>query len=613
MKEKFHLNKINFNKLKFDKLKFDKLNPDKLKPHIPILLTCLKYLFSVVLTFMAFSKVGNAGYLAADLFELFLIFAFSNVLMKKDLAGRIVNDILMLFYNAQVIMMFFANSYITMVMLTNLDSLEALSGKAGIYITGTLLVLVFSFLPIQKIEFPKVSRQSLLSAALCLELVFTMFFGSTYSPIYNYFNLAIQHYESVQLNRSIEAAVREAEEKKAANDSDTEMDEFSVNTADYTAVTVSSDPSVVSPQVVQEVSLDIPGTDLSFYNEEVAGYREKDTVLSEQPNIILIFTEGLSQNVISDERNIMPNVAEYQNKSLSFASYYNHTFATFRGIIGQLYSGYQLDNYDTNALVSLQDVFSALGYNTSFINTEPNHKEFTSYLENLRFDEIIGDTSYTCNGLADSISDKDAYEILFDSAEKKAESDEPFFMAIYTFGTHASLDSTDEKFGDGKDAELNKFYNADCQFGQFMEKFENSSLADNTLIVFTADHATYRDDSFNNAFTDYPRAAAAFDEIPLFFYYKGITAESIDVNGRNTLNMAPTLLDYLDISTPNYFLGTSLFAEKESSIFETSHSDSYVLYSSKNDEIKSLEGTDLEEFNTLLQEYYITKEIAAAR
>lgn len=595
-----------------EKINLAKLIPDKFKPHMPVLFTCLKYLFSVVLTFMAFSKVGNGYYPAAELFELFLIFAFSNVLMQKKLAGQIVNDILMFFYNAQVIMMFFANSYITMVMLTNLDSLEALSGKAAIYITGVILVLVFSFLPIQKIEFTKVSRQSILSAALCAELVFTMFFGSTYSPIYNYFDLAIQHHDSVKLSKSIEAAVREAEAKKAS-ENDPETKESSGNAAEYDLVTVSSDPSVVSPEIIQEVSLDIPGTDLSFYKDCVEGYRDKDNGLAEQPNVILIFTEGLSQNVFSDERNIMPNVAEYQSKSLSFTSYYNHTFATFRGIIGQLYSGYQLDNYDANALVSLQDIFSALGYNTSFINTEPNHQEFTAYLENLRFDEIIGDTSYTCNGLADSISDKDAYEILFDCAEKKAKSNEPFFLAIYTFGTHASLDSTDETFGDGTDAELNKFYNMDCQFGQFMEKFENSSLSDNTLIVFTSDHATYQDDSFNKAFTDYPRAATSFDEIPLFFYYKGITPESIDVNGRNTLNMAPTLLDYLDISTPNYFLGTSLFSGIEGSLLETSHSDTYVLYSSKNDQIQALEGTDLEEFNTMLQEYYITKEIAAAR
>ena len=56
----------------------------------------------------------------------------------------------------------------------------------------------------------------------------------------------------------------------------------------------------------------------------------------------------MSQHIIDDERNITPNIKELQSKSLSFSNYYNHTFATYRGIIGQLYSGYQLDNSDQN-------------------------------------------------------------------------------------------------------------------------------------------------------------------------------------------------------------------------------------------------------------------------
>lgn len=85
------------------------------------------------------------------------------------------------------------------------------------------------------------------------------------------------------------------------------------------------------------------------------------------------------------------------------------------------------------------------------------------------------------------------------------------------------------------------------------------------------------------------------------------------MNGRNTLDLAPTLLDYLDISAPNHFLGTSLFADEECSLCETSYSDSFVLYTTKNAQIGQLEGTELDEFNTLLQEYYIAKEVAASK
>ena len=72
---------------------------------------------------------------------------------------------------------------------------------------------------------------------------------------------------------------------------------------------------------------------------------KKPNNLPESPNVILIFVEGMSQHIIDDERNIAPNIREVQSKSLNFKNYYNHTFATYAGIIGQLYSGYQLQNH----------------------------------------------------------------------------------------------------------------------------------------------------------------------------------------------------------------------------------------------------------------------------
>lgn len=602
----------------------EKLAPKMLKTYIPVIVPILKYLFALFLTFWAFSCIGNPCYLVADILELLIIFSFSNLLMKKKTAGRIVNDILMLFYNAQMIVMVFGNSYITMVMLTNIDSLQALSGKAGIYAAGVVLVLVFSFLPVYPFEFKNGFGQLLLSLVLCLELAFTMVYGNRYSPIYGYFDLAIQYRHNQELTRTIQAAVNEAANEKApvgvgnsavdaGNTDDPESRLTEGASAETTAMSSAATENMASAAASNVVLSNHADPDLSYYHDGVTDYRAKDAALPNQPNVILIFTEGLSQNIVSDERNITPNISAYQNRSLYFTNYYNHTFATFRGLIGQLYSGYQLENYDTNALVSLQDVFSELGYYTAFINTEPFNGDFTPYLENLGFDELIGNREFECNGMANTISDKDAYEILFDSAMEQSASGVPFFLAIYTFGTHASLDSADETFGDGTDAELNKFYNMDCQFGQFMERFVSSTLSDNTIVVFTADHATYQDDSFNTAFPDYIRANTSCDAIPLFIYYKGITAEGIDVNGRNTLDLAPTLLDYLDISAPNHFLGTSLFADEECSLCETSYSDSFVLYTTKNAQIGQLEGTELDEFNTLLQEYYIAKEVAASK
>lgn len=119
-------------------------------------------------------------------------------------------------------------------------------------------------------------------------------------------------------------------------------------------------------------------------------------------------------------------------------------------------------------------------------------------------------------------------------------------------------------WGDGSDAELNKFYNLDMQFGEFMRKFEESQMFENTIIVFTTDHCTYVDDAFNSSFPDVERVSVEVDEIPFFIYYKGMKKKTVNVVGRNSLDFTPTICDYLDISAENYFLGRSLFEGKDS-------------------------------------------------
>ncbi|MCD8323337.1 MAG: sulfatase-like hydrolase/transferase [Clostridiales bacterium] len=345
-----------------------------------------------------------------------------------------------------------------------------------------------------------------------------------------------------------------------------------------------------------------------FYSSEVADYREKDAALPEQPNVILIFTEGLSQSVIDDEREIMPNVAAFQEESLNFTGYYNHTFATYCGLIGQLYSEYQWNNLDENNLVSIQSLLSDNGYHTTFINTEPNNADFTSYLESMGFDEVLGDASDELLGMTDSYSDKQAYEYLLDTAESLSESDEPFFLSVYTFGTHASNSSANEVFGDGSDDELNKFYDADAQFGEFLENFKESELAENTILVFTSDHATYQDSGFTSAFPDYDRAHISLDEIPLSIYYVGIEPETIDVDGRNSLDLAPTILDYLDISGTNYFLGESLFADPSENLsMDMIYYSEASPVSTKNGQISSLSSAEESEFKETVYDYFVAK------
>lgn len=465
----------------------------------------LKYGLSFLLTLATMSTTGQFSYVWIGLVELLIIVIATNLCfaIHKRLAYW-VNALLIFLYNLEQIILIFGGTYLTLVMLSNLDSWEALSGKFLIYFSLIIPVLIVNFLPVVEIKVDY--RYQFLYAFILVSwgLVAVQTGRVPGSPFQNYIIL-----------------YQEKKEQDAINER------------------------------IKKKSLEMVA---KFYQEDVADGVSKPSSLPKSPNVILIFTEGLSQSIINDDRNLMPNIKELQSKSLNFKNYYNHTFATYAGLSGQLYSGYQLKNHDKNYLVSLQSLLKDQGYRTDFVNTEPNNPEFTTYLENFEFDSLV---SQKVEG---TMADKDAYSLLLKTAKKRAKESSPFFLSMYTFGTHVSLDSPNKKFGDGKDPMLNKFYDLDYWFGNFIKEFNKSDLAEDTILVFTTDHATYVDSSYQATFGK-NRQVGSLDKVPFFIYYKGVEAETVDAAGRNSLDMTPTVLDFLDVSAENYFLGSSLFAQ----------------------------------------------------
>ncbi|MBJ8325325.1 sulfatase-like hydrolase/transferase [Streptococcus pacificus] len=512
--------------------------------------TIIKYLFSIVITLYSYKVTSDLVPIFAGVLELSMIFFISNMLFKVNkYIANIVNTVLMLLYNIEQVILIFGGSYLTYTMLTNVDSLEALSGHAILYASGFLILLFFSFLPIseqlKKMEYQILSF--LVIVILEISVVGLKIFENT--PFTNYYSLIQIHQERMDLLNRI------------GNNEVTE----------------------------------------NFYKSEVVNATSKPENLPDNPNIVVIFTEGLSERILHDDRGLMANTVQIEDESLSFENYYNHTFATYLGIKGQLYSGYQATNYEDNYLVGMQDVLNDKNYNTTFINTEPNNVDFTKYLKSMNFDEVISPDS-----IKSTVSDKKAYQYLFETMEEKDKEDAPFFISMYTFGTHLSLDSDDEIFGDGENPNLNKFYNLDIQFKSFIDMFNQSELSKNTIIVFTTDHATYVDADYVNTFGN-DRAVGHLDKVPFFIYYNGVTPQRIDVNGRNSLSLVPTILDYVDISEDNYFLGDTLFNNNSTSKLDTIFSSEDSIFTTKDSKIDFLKPEVRDETLDIIEQYYTFK------
>ena len=529
----------------------------------------IKYLFSLIISLLAISSTKNFGYTIISLIELSLIFFLSNFFIKRfQVITQIFNSVLLLLYNTQILVLNFGTSYVTLTMVDNISSWEALGGRAFIYGFAILLLLFFSFLPINKIELLDTSKfkranlqddpiwkfQDLIFAILILvfELIVLQFLPVKMSPTVSTYNLVQDKIEFEKVKR---------------------------------------ETLIKSEKLKQK-----------FLKDGVQDYVKKPSNLPDKPNIILIFTEGFSHHIIDDSRNITPTIKEYESKSISFRNYYNHTFATYRGIESQLFSGYQIENNSRNYLISLPKFLSGQGYKTEFINTEPKNKEFTDYLSDLGFDNIY--SSKLENGRKISF-DKEAYEELFSQIENYSKNKSPFLISMYTFGTHVSSDGYNYKLGDGNDRVLNRFYEMDQQFKKFMDRFNSSPISENTVLIFTTDHATYVDDEYKKAFPNENRDHVSLDKIPFFIYYKGVSSQTIDVNGKNSLNMTPTVLDFLDYSSTNYFLGTSLFSQDNNdNMFSSIYSEGTVLKKTSGSKVEEIPESELKMIKEKVYEYF---------
>jgi phosphoglycerol transferase MdoB-like AlkP superfamily enzyme len=316
---------------------------------------------------------------------------------------------------------------------------------------------------------------------------------------------------------------------------------------------------------------------------------------SVRPNVIVIFTEGMSARLVGAyggaHPGLTPSIDRLAGMSMRVTDYFNHTAATYRGLMGQLSSGFSLaggggktgwETGDNKASLrrirrrTLPMILREHGYQSYFFSPHAASRPFTSMLDTLGFDRVFtfesigrgllgGDFQTRIHGT--DLDDQSLFQgvLAFLRRRHQAHAGKPFFIAVYNIGTHAfiGVEDHDVRYRDGSNRILNKFHNYDYAVGQFVHGLLDGPYAGNTILVFTADHATYPG-------TEYRQVAGKdlrpyfVDRIPLLIHdpFHRLPA-TFDAQARTSLDLAPTLLQLLDLPTArNSFLGNSLFAPR---------------------------------------------------
>ena len=329
------------------------------------------------------------------------------------------------------------------------------------------------------------------------------------------------------------------------------------------------------------------------------------------PNVIVVFTEGISAQLIgaygSVYRDLTPNIDSLASRSMLTENYFNHTAPTYRGLIGQLSSGYAYadgggdngwewgDNKSSLSAIQRQTlprILGRRGYDSYFFSPHVGDRPFTLMLRSLSFDKVYTYESigmgllrgnFRTRANSGALEDQSLFAGLVEFLRQRAASRDgkPFFLATYNIGTHAFIDINkqgDVVYGDGSKPFLNKLHNYDAALGEFLNYFYASPFAENTILVFTADHAAYPDLMY--------RAVAGRDLKPYFFDRIPLLIRdpihrlsgTFDARGRNSLDLAPTILHLLGVSdAQNSFLGRSLFEPRNFPLGIAAEGDTYFL------------------------------------
>lgn len=303
--------------------------------------------------------------------------------------------------------------------------------------------------------------------------------------------------------------------------------------------------------------------------------------------VILIASESLSNKYL---HRFNPNIPPQASQTMDAlagkypsASLRHVTLSTLYGLSVIFTSHpYVKLAYENGYPVSFVRMLKERGFKTAFLRgANETYMDENVLFNQAGFEDVIGATYFETQpeykkyidwwGLTD--------RKLFEYAEQYIEDhqNEPLFLTLLTVDSHVPLGRLDYLGQEYEEIDA-PFYNiptlprAFARFGQDVKRFltaldKKGLLDDDTLILLTADHPAYSNTPTNALFKPY---GAEFDNLPFIIITKTPIKKPLAQNPLvSQLDIAPTVLDLLNIPQPEAFFGHSLFDQNaQRSIFD---------------------------------------------
>ncbi len=301
--------------------------------------------------------------------------------------------------------------------------------------------------------------------------------------------------------------------------------------------------------------------------------------LFKKHNVVIFILESFSKEYcgfLGGVEGYTPNLDSILGMSLVFPNAfangtqsYEAMPAIIAGIPSLMDKPYSGSNYADNYIAGLPALLKQYGYSTSFFHGGNNGTMgFSSFAPIAGIDRYFGRNEYGNNQDFDGfwgISDEPFLKYF---ADQLTGFQEPFITAVFTLSSHHPFhvpEKYKDRFKEGELPILKSIAYADYALGEFFKIASTRNWYNNTLFVFTADHAALALKKEYNHCTD-------MFSIPLAFYHPSDEKlQGIDSTIAQQIDILPTVLDYLNFPEDYFAFGNSLIRSHE-----THHSVSYV-------------------------------------
>lgn len=307
----------------------------------------------------------------------------------------------------------------------------------------------------------------------------------------------------------------------------------------------------------------------------------------DMPNVFFLVVESLKNNVIglkNGDREITPFLNTMKNKCVYVENFYGNCVVTARGQFSLLFS--VLPSYNEKVFEkgenikfkSLAEILNEEGYETIFfqgfnnINFDNTYRFLTKngfkYCKTAKPINFLEEVPY---GGVHDFALYDRFFTFVDSLEKR-ERGSKYFGVLATISSHrpylVNSSIVNLPYPNAKNVReqyLNSIRLADYSVEVFFEKLKLRRYLKNSIVIIVGDHSIPMGEHGN-----YLNANGAYEEnfkTPLFIYWNKLIPRLIDDVAWSQIDVAPTILDLLNLSVKNHFFGQSIFSGNKNTVY----------------------------------------------